>query len=331
MNSLGKFLKVRYNPRLNLGAIFMNARIYDHLSHGACMLVGAAATVAFRQVKDLKNADLTTTITSIGCGLIGLLAWYAFSPSRKVDSDRTRVDQYLELLLPRLNALGPLGDAAKGEIEILDNREEILKCEKATDQKVGILAQNKWQMWIADPVRFPNGKPGVYGRFLWKSTINGASAAVTLPILPDGKILFVCTYRHALRDWRVELPRGNGLPDETVQKTAQRELGEETGAIGEVSFLGRVDADSGLTSGNIPIYEVAVKRFKEVDREDAETGMFLHPMSTDEVEEAIQRGYAVVKFKDGKKNVPFQDGFTLSAYTYYKSKCSAQQDDVKTA
>ena len=50
-----------------------------------------------------------------------------------------------------------------------------------------------------------------------------------LPILPDGRIVFVRQYRFPVKEYLIELPAGRAEPNEEPIVTARRELIEETG------------------------------------------------------------------------------------------------------
>jgi ADP-ribose diphosphatase len=54
-------------------------------------------------------------------------------------------------------------------------------------------------------------------------------SVVLLPILPDGRVLLVCQYRHAAGQSLWELPAGTLEPGESSRHAAARELIEETG------------------------------------------------------------------------------------------------------
>ncbi len=226
-----------------------------------------------------------------------------------------RMQPYFSLLDNHPEVLGPLGNALNGEIEIIRNLDRIEAIEKKTGQKVGILAENNFQIWIADPVKFPNGSEGIYGRFMWKQALKGVSGAVVLPVLPDGKILLISIYRHALRKWVLEIPRGNGKGNEVMQNIVKRELKEETGAeISDTEFLGTVNPDSGITLGGIPVVKVNISRFGDPNRDPAEQSINLHAFSRDELKEAIRKGTASIKINGQITDVEIgTDGFMLSA------------------
>ena len=74
-----------------------------------------------------------------------------------------------------------------------------------------------------DRVRLPDGQHST------REYIVHPGAAVIVPRLPDGKLLFERQYRHAHRREFIEFPAGKREPGEPMLACAQRELLEETG------------------------------------------------------------------------------------------------------
>ena len=62
-----------------------------------------------------------------------------------------------------------------------------------------------------------------------KEIVRHAGAVTIVPLLDDGRICFVENYRAAVGQRLVELPAGTLEPPEPPEKTASRELAEETG------------------------------------------------------------------------------------------------------
>jgi ADP-ribose pyrophosphatase len=91
------------------------------------------------------------------------------------------------------------------------------------DLRAGLLAQDPYMTIVRDPVRFPDGSLGLYNR-----VIEGTPVAV-LPLLA-GRPVMIKVFRHGLRDWSLEFPRGACEGGETPEQGAARELAEEIGA-----------------------------------------------------------------------------------------------------
>jgi ADP-ribose pyrophosphatase len=66
-------------------------------------------------------------------------------------------------------------------------------------------------------------------RRLIREVIGHPGVAVVLPLLDDGRVVFVRQYRHAVRRTLLELPAGTLGPRESPRACARRELEEETG------------------------------------------------------------------------------------------------------
>src|SRR5512145_2586854 len=67
------------------------------------------------------------------------------------------------------------------------------------------------------------------GRQLVREIVRHPGAVVILPILSDGRVVFVKNFRAAVNETLIELPAGTLDHDEPPIKTAERELAEETG------------------------------------------------------------------------------------------------------
>lgn len=146
-------------------------------------------------------------------------------------------EAYLQLIAerPELFQNRP-GDA----IEILTNPADMDHAEREVRQRwanmgyggddfrCGVLSSDPFMTLVRDAVRFPDGSFGLHNRLL-----EGRSVAV-IPVW-QGKFLLIRIYRHGLREWSWEFPRGGANPDETSEQAIRRELREEIGA--EISTL----------------------------------------------------------------------------------------------
>lgn len=137
----------------------------------------------------------------------------------------------------RLMAARPelLSTPPGGGIEILVEPDDIRRAEDEArrtrkaqglendDFRTGVLAEDTYMTFVRDAVRFGDGSLGLYNRI-----VEGPCVAV-LPVL-DGKVVLIYIFRHGLRQWCWEAPRGDVKTGETAATAAVRELAEEIGA-----------------------------------------------------------------------------------------------------
>lgn len=71
------------------------------------------------------------------------------------------------------------------------------------------------------------------GATIEREVVSHPGAAAVIPLLPDGKVLLVRQYRHAIGSDLWEIPAGKLEPGEEALVCAQRELREETGYAAE--------------------------------------------------------------------------------------------------
>ena len=80
-------------------------------------------------------------------------------------------------------------------------------------------------------------------------------AAVILPVLPDGRIMLIRTFRYAVHEHLLELPAGTIDPGETAINCAGRELIEETGYVAsKLQLLGTFYSSPGVLSEKMYAY-----------------------------------------------------------------------------
>ncbi len=225
------------------------------------------------------------------------------------------------------------GDYLNGEIEIVKDPGQIAAIEELQFQRLlkkgwseeiarewartGIVAEDPYWIWIRDPVLFPGGTAGNYGRLLWKSQLNGPVGVAVMPIL-DGKIALNLNFRHATRSWEWELPRGARDNEETVEEAASRELKEETGfSLNRLVFLGEMAADSGVMGGIVPIYAGWVGERGEIERNESEAIAGIYSFTFEELEKGLRQGYLEIE-PHGK--VPLRDSFLTYALFQFKNR-----------
>ncbi|MEH0575669.1 NUDIX hydrolase [Streptomyces sp. B21-108] len=160
---------------------------------------------------------------------------------------------------------------------------------------VGLVYADPYIQVVRDPVRFPDGRTGGYVRVIH------TTASPPTVILPhkEGSILLLEIYRHALRSWALEAPRGFGTDGLSGPQNAARELAEELQATArEITFLGSVYPDSGLMSQQVEVYLAEL----------TEVGTVQHA-------EGIRRAVwlTTAEVSDRMREGTLTDGFTLSA------------------
>lgn len=192
-----------------------------------------------------------------------------------------------------------------GSIEILSDPADIAAAQEAAaqarrargldtgDLRAGVLARDPYMIVLRDAVRFPDGSLGLYNRI-----VEARSIAV-LPLL-DGRPVLLRIFRHGLRDWSLEFPRGGCEGGETSEQAARREVREEIGAqIDELVPLGRfTPGGSSLTIG-ADFFAARIGATGAPDRADGIAA--IEVMSVADVEMLI-RDSAII------------DGFTLSIF-----------------
>ena len=101
-----------------------------------------------------------------------------------------------------------------------------------------------------DKIEMPDGKAAFR-----ETVIRDKSAAAVLPIMNDGKLLFVRQYRHAFAQSLLEIPAGVLNDCEVPEFCIRRELEEETGySAGKMEYLCEIYPTVGFCSETIFLY-----------------------------------------------------------------------------
>lgn len=105
-----------------------------------------------------------------------------------------------------------------------------------------IVHKNKWYQVIQKNFEMPSKKRGEY--FIVKTK----DASIIIPVIND-EILFIKQFRYPINKFSLELPAGGIEIDVTPQKTAQKELQEETGFIAKkMKKIGKFASACGFSS-----------------------------------------------------------------------------------
>lgn len=137
------------------------------------------------------------------------------------------------------------GDLAKGEIHIVT---------PGTFDEDGTRAQ-----MLLDEVEFPNGKRAKLPRVT--RSPKAEDGVIVAPIDEEDRIVLVHQFRHAVRRWTWELPRGASDIGQSPECALRAELLEEIGyqAIAAPLSLGRLMPDSATIDEMPYLYAVRVR------------------------------------------------------------------------
>ena len=137
-----------------------------------------------------------------------------------------------------------------GGINILLDEQDILNVEHQFNTRIGVQYEDEYVLFLKDAVKFPDGEVAPYIRMYHKN----AGGVAILPIC-DKKILLLRHFRHSLRKWIWETPRGFCEKNSSNISNAQRELSEELGILDfEITELGTIVPDGGIVGEIISLY-----------------------------------------------------------------------------
>lgn len=118
--------------------------------------------------------------------------------------------------------------------------------------------------------------------------------AVIVPVLNNGKIIFVKQYRYPHNEVILELPAGKLDKGEEPLHCAIRELKEETGyTSNNIIKLGKIYTTPGFCNEVLHIFLAKDLTEGNHEREEGEEGMELIELSIEEAEEKIRNGEIV--------------------------------------
>ncbi|WP_313529051.1 NUDIX hydrolase [Anaerotignum sp.] len=153
-----------------------------------------------------------------------------------------------------------------------------------------------------DKIEMPDGRAAYR-----ETVIREKNAAAVLPVLEDGRILFVRQYRHAFRELLLEIPAGVLNDGEVCENCVIRELEEETGKkAGKIEFLCDIYPTVGFCTEKISLF-FAFDLTEGMQKLDEDEFIELESYTLDQAIEMIYNG----EIKDGK---------TIAALFAYKSK-----------
>lgn len=145
---------------------------------------------------------------------------------------------------------------------------------------------NDWIKVEEHQVINPGGTAGIYGKVSFKNQAVGI-----IPIDKDGNTWLVGQYRYTLNEWSWEIPMGGSPKKEDTQKTAKRELEEETGLIaGKLVEILQLHPSNSITDEKGFVYLATNLAKGEQQLEDTEMDIQVKKLSFDKAVEMAQNG-----------------------------------------
>lgn len=168
---------------------------------------------------------------------------------------------------------------------------------------IGVVLNDPFIVVIRDLVEFPGGYEGGYFRIINQADLKGGQGVVVLGEM-DGKFLLLNQFRHPVRSWSFEAPRGFGKPETSAEEQAKNEIFEEVGGeIDELVDLGIYYSNTGLEGNKVKLYYAKLKSVGQPAQEEGIESLVW--VSLAELEEMIA-------------SAKITDGFTIAAYTRAK-------------
>jgi len=123
---------------------------------------------------------------------------------------------------------------------------------------------------IVDEIEYESGNRSV------REVAEHPGGAVVLPLLDDGRIIFVYQFRYPLNKYIYELPAGKLEPNEPPEVCAKRELEEETGyTAGNLEKLTAIYTSPGFCTEHLYIFLARDLRDGKQNLEEGESGLTL--------------------------------------------------------
>ena len=149
------------------------------------------------------------------------------------------------------------GDASRGELQVLGER---------------VHWENEAARLLLAEVKLPGREGKTKEQFRLAPGASHEDGIVVVPIDERDRILLVRQFRHPVRMWLRELPRGARNAGEAPEDGARRELKEELGhEVVESWPLGRIATDSGQQRGIPTLLAARVRPAGATHQDDSES------------------------------------------------------------
>lgn len=179
--------------------------------------------------------------------------------------------------------------------------EELRRTSNQMNKSIGVVFENEYITLVVDLIKNAEGNCYTYSRILNKNEYNGV---VVIPIMGD-RIVFIKQFRHATRNYELELPRGFSEGHLSKEENARTEIYEELGVKAyDIKCLGTVVSDSGLVGGVVYVFCCKIDHIGNLEEEEGIENVSI--LTWDEIDEYIREN-------------KIRDSFSISAL--YKYRC----------
>jgi ADP-ribose pyrophosphatase len=137
------------------------------------------------------------------------------------------------------------------EAESEERRRLLARRQPGSWSRTGVVYEDPYLIVVRDAVRRPDGSLGTYTRTM---SASGFAGVAVLPLL-DGKVVLLRHFRHATRNWHLEIPRGFGEAGVSAAQQALQELREEIEAeVASLIYLGAFHTNTGSASDQVELF-----------------------------------------------------------------------------
>jgi ADP-ribose pyrophosphatase len=158
---------------------------------------------------------------------------------------------------------------------------------------IGVVYEDRYIIILRDLVKLPSGKLDTYIRLFNRSELEGGKSVVVLPLYKN-KIVLLEQFRHPIRSFQFELPRGFGESNLPAAQNAIKELIEEVQAqIEHIEDIGTIFNNSGIEGNSIHIFLAKLSGLGEPQIDEGITNYIF--ITKKQFENMIIKG----KIKDG--------------------------------
>jgi len=138
--------------------------------------------------------------------------------------------------------------------------------------QAGVGYQDPYITVLRDAITYRDGTVTIHHRAVNPGRGSPTGAAV-LPVL-GGRILLLRIFRHATRQWHLEIPRGAREPGAGIEETAAAETREELGGrLRSLTDLGLVHATTGFLGTSVAVFLGELEGYGQPQTEEGIAGV----------------------------------------------------------